>query len=303
MGGIRITQGFMVSRTLNSLNRQLNGLATLQEQLSTGLRVNRPSDDPLDARRAIGIRTSIRQNEQFVANIQDVAPHLRATESAVSNVQSILQRVQELTIRASSETVNTDQIEQIALEVDQLLEQVVLESNREVSDRALFGGTRTAAEPFQVTRVAGVITAVAYAGNDGSIEIPFSETGRATINVPGDDVFQGDIDIFQLLINIRDDMNAGNQTSLSQVRLDEIDTGLKQMLNNLAKVGTFQNRLDRVSDSSQDLILEFQAQLSDKIDADFAETITNFNVQQNSYQAALNASARVIQSSLLDFIR
>jgi flagellar hook-associated protein 3 FlgL len=303
MGGIRITQGFMVDRTLNSLNRQLQGLADLQEQLSTGLRVNRPSDDPLDARRAIGIRTSIRQNEQFVANIQDVGPHLRATESAVTSVENILQRVQELTVRASSETVNSDQMQQIALEIDQLLEQVVLEANGEVNDRAIFGGTRTGVEPFQATRVGGTITAVTYAGNSGSIDIPFSETGRATINVPGDEVFQSDTDIFQLLINIRDDMNAGNQTSLSQVHLSEIDTGLKQMLNSLAKVGTFQNRLDRVSESSEDLILEFQAQLSDKIDADFAETITNFNVQQNSFQAALNASARVIQSSLLDFIR
>ncbi|PCJ66204.1 MAG: flagellar hook-associated protein 3 [Candidatus Hydrogenedentota bacterium] len=303
MGGMRITQGFMVDRTLNSLNRQLNELAILQEQLATGQRVNRPSDDPLDARRAISIRTSIRQNEQFVANIQDVSPHLRATESAVNSVQSILQRVLELTVQAANETVNLEQTQQIALEIDELLEQIVLESNQETNDRAIFGGTRTSTDPFIATRVGDTITSVAYVGNNGDIEIPFSKAGRATINVPGDEVFLGDIDIFQLLIDIRDDMNVGDQNSLSQVRLAEINTGLNQMLNNLAKVGTFQNRLERVGDSAEDLILEFQAQLSDKIDADFAETITRFNVQQNSFQAALNASARVIQVSLLDFIR
>jgi flagellar hook-associated protein 3 FlgL len=160
-------------------------------------------------------------------------------------------------------------------------------------------------EPFTVTRdiVTNNITAVTYNGNSGAIEIPFSNSGRIQINIPGDEAFQASIDVFSMLIGIRDDMLAGDQDNLRDTRLAELKLAQDQSLLSLAKIGATQNRLEGILNNAHDFMLSLEEQLSNKVDADFAETILDFNTQQNAFQSALNAAARVIQNSLLDFIR
>jgi flagellar hook-associated protein 3 FlgL len=301
----RITQSLLTTRTLNNLNDQLQRLSTLQDALSTGRRVNRPSDDPIDARRAISIRTTITKTEQFISNLNDINPLLLATESVLSDMVNIFQRSKELTIRGASGTLGQSQLDQSAIEIDQLLEQLVANSNNSTNGRAIFGGTRTLSDPFEVTRdlVTDRITGVTFVGNSEGIAVPFSDTGQIDTNVTGDVAFQGTIDTFAMLIGIRDDMEAGDQANLSAVRLQELDTAQNQTLESMAGLGAKQNRLESVLNTAEDFVLALQEQLSNKVDADFAETMLNFNVQQNSFQSALNAAARVVQTSLLDFIR
>ena len=106
-----------------------------------------------------------------------------------------------------------------------------------------------------------------------------------------------------MLIGIRDDLLAGDQASLRNVRLAELETGREQTLTAVAQIGAIQNRLERVSNDLQDFNIGFQELLSEKIDADFAETVLGLTVAETAFRAALNATARVIQPSLLDFIR
>lgn len=299
----RVTQGMMVQRSLNNLNQQLRHISVLQEQLATGLRVNRPSDDPIDARRAMNLRMIISKNEQFQANIFDSSPHLEESASTLLNIVDIVLRALELTTRGANETLAQPQLDAIALEIDELLEAAVVSGNHRTSNRSIFAGTQTLADAFDVTRVAGQITAVTYAGNDQSIEINISDGVRTGINVTGADAFQSNVDIFAMLIGIRDDLLAGDQASLRNVRLAELETGREQTLTAVAQIGAIQNRLERVSNDLQDFNIGFQELLSEKIDADFAETVLGLTVAETAFRAALNATARVIQPSLLDFIR
>lgn len=303
MGAIRMTQGLLAQRALSNLNAQLLRLARTQEQLSTGLRVNSPGDDPLDARRAIETRTLISQNEQFLDNMEEIGPQLNETSATLQQVVDLIQRVRELTLQGASGTNAQDQLDQIALEIDQLLEAAVVAGNHETNGRFIFAGTRTLSAAFVVTRVAGDITAVTYQGNSEAIEAAISEGGRVTVNEPGDRAFQSSVDILQLLIDIRDDLRAGDQGSLQTTRLAELDTAQDQLLLSLARVGSTQNRVAGASARTQDFIVELRELLSDTIDAEFTETIVNLNMETNAYQAALNAAARIIQPSLLDFLR
>lgn len=303
MGAMRITQRMIADRTLNNLNAQLRSIFRLQDQLATGQRVNRPSDDPIDARAAIDIRAQIRQTEQFIANIADAGPRLQESGTTLLGVNNIIQRARELTLQAANETVGQPQLDQIALEIDQLLEGLLVEGNKRVDNRFIFSGENTFTEAFAATRVGGEITAVTYQGDDESIEVAISEGVRVATNVPGSVAFQQSVDLFQLLIGIRDDMRAGDQASLRNVRVAELDTGQEQVLLSVARVGSIQNRLERSTNEKEELVIELQRLLSDRVDADFAETILDLNVEQNAFQAALNAGARVIQPSLLQFIQ
>lgn len=299
---IRVTQGLIVDRTLNNLNAQFRRVLALQDQLSSGQRVNRPSDDPLDARRAINLRTLITQNEQFLGNITDASPQLVETAATLRRTVDALQRARELAISGANETLNQEQRNQIALEVDQLLENIADASNHQTNGKFIYGGTRTLSAPFEFTRVGDEITAVTYAGNDERSQVEIANGVRVSVNITGSQAFQGGTDVFQTLIDLRQDLRAGDTAAIGG-SLDGIDASVDQILQSEARVGSVQNRLDSVTANTEDFIIQLQKSLSDKIDADFADTIVNLNAEQNALNAALNAAARVLQPSLLDFLR
>ena len=303
MGANRITQGLLTQRTLFNLQNQLRRLSVFQERLATGKRVNRPSDDPLDARQAVKVQTLIGKNEQFLSNIQAVTPQLAESDGILQRVVSIIHRTRELAVRGSNGGINQGQLDSIALEVDQLLESLLISGNHESNGRFIFAGTRTLAPPFEATRTGTEITSVAYVGNAIRIEVSIAELANVAVNEPGSVAFQGVVDIFEVLIGLRDDLRAGDQGNISNTRLADLDTSLDQILGSLARIGSIQNRIERVSDRTEDYLIQLQLLLSQKVDADFSDTIVNFNAESNAFQAALNAAGRVLQPSLLDFIR
>jgi len=299
----RVTPTLIAQRTLRDVNAQLGRIATLQERLSTGSRVNRPSDDPIDARRAVNIRVLLQKNEQFMGNIDDTQTQLTDSETALDGVVSIFQRVLELTTQAANGTNGQSQLDAIALEIDGLLESALTAANTRTNGRTIFSGTRTLDDAFTATRVAGEITAVTYNGNDQITSVDITDGAQVAVNIPGSQAFQDSVDIFATLVGIRDDLRAGNQTNLQTTRLAEIQSALDQSLGGLARIGATANRLDRASAGLDDGNVQLKKLLSDKIDADFADTVLNLNVAQNAYEAALSAAGRILQTSLLDFIR
>ena len=304
MPTLRVTQGLMVMRALNNLNTQTRRLLPLQEQLATGQKVNAPSDGPLAVRRAINIRAAITRNEQYLTNISSAGPQLLETVTAVQTVVSSMQRAHELTIQGANGTYSQAQLDDIAIEVDQILEGVIGQANHQTNGKYVFGGTRTLVPPFDVTRDAqGRITAVTYQGNNENVEIAVAEGISVVANEPGSNVFQATQDVFQLLIDIRDNLLAGDQESLQTDRLVEIKEVQDQLLMSEARVGATQNRLERLTNNLYEHIQQLRETYSDNVDADYAETVINLNAQTNAFQAALSAAARVIQPSLLDYVR
>jgi flagellar hook-associated protein 3 FlgL len=299
---VRITQTILVDRVLRDLNVQSRRLLTLQEQLSTGQVVNKPSDDPLAARRAIAARIETGQNDQYLTNISTAKPIFRETEASLLTVNQFLQRANELALQGSNSVNGSGQLDQIAEEVNQIIEGVLQQSNANSNNRYLFAGTRTLTEPFEATRDAnGRITAVQYTGNDESISIAISEQVRVPTNISGQDAFEGPINIFDTLIQLRDNLEAGDPAGL-ELRLGEVQQAAEQILLSTARIGAIENRLDQSEANLDEINVQLQEVISDNLDADFAEVAVQLNASLNAYQAALNSSARVIQPSLLDFI-
>ena len=303
MGSLRVTQGMIVARSLSDLNRQTRRLLELQEQLATGLKVNSPSDDPLAARRAVNIRSVIAKQEQYITNISSAGPLLAESGTSLQTVVSVLQRANELALQGATGTSSQTQMNALAIEVNQLIEATLTEANHQTNGRYVFGGTRTLDAPFVATRDAeGQITAVTYQGNDEAIEIGVTDGISVQINETGEDAFLSGQDVFQTLIDIRDNLLSGDKTSLQTDRLTELGDAQDQLLISMAAMGATQNRLETLTTNTEASVDQLRVTLSDNIDADYAETVVNLNAQSNAYRAALEAAARVIQPSLLDFI-
>lgn len=307
MGAFRVTQQILVDRTLRNLNRLDLSILGLQEQLATGQRVNRPSDDPLAARRAVNVRAEITKNEQFLSNISNMRPTMSATETSMFTTIDALQRVRELALQGANGTNGPEQRQAIANEVNQFLEAFLTEGNAKADGRFIFAGTNTLTRPFEVTRNGdNEIDTVSYVGNDERILIEISEGVLVSINVTGEEAFKpitpGTVDLFDLFITLREDLQA-NDLDAVQAALTDIDTALDQVLIIQSKIGALQNRLERTDSNLRDVNVQLETVLSDNVDADFADVIVNLNAQTSAFQAALGASARIIQPTLLDFLR
>ena len=147
MGAMRVTTRLLIDRSLRHINLQSSRILDLQEQLATGLRVNRPADDPIAARRAVNTRSWLEKNEQYLANITFVTPVVEETNSSIETALSYFNRAWELTVQGSNGTYSQTQLDNIALEINQTLEGIFNTANHETNGRYIFAGTRTSAPP------------------------------------------------------------------------------------------------------------------------------------------------------------
>ena len=159
----RITNNFLVQRTLADLQRNVRTLSQTQQQFSTGRLFSRPSDDPIGYTTALRYREHITEGRRFDRNINRALTTLSLTETNLGSTNEILQRVRELTLTGQNGTLDRAEYNTIADEVEELLDQVVSIANSNYEGVYLFAGTSTLRQPFE-----RVGNAVRYTGNDGS---------------------------------------------------------------------------------------------------------------------------------------
>ncbi|MBL8754066.1 MAG: flagellar hook-associated protein FlgL [Planctomycetes bacterium] len=186
---IRITQGMLYSRALIDVQRGLSRYSQLQQEVATGRRINRPSDDPAAALRILPLRNDLADLEQLSGNVSLARETLDTSTASLEDASSLMQRVRELTTQASNGTLSDSDRQSIGAEVEQLLSQLVGIGNSRRGDRYLFGGTENGDAPFEMVSENGR-TRIVYHGNHESLEIDVAPGVSTGLNVPGDSIFQ-----------------------------------------------------------------------------------------------------------------
>ncbi|MFZ3171730.1 MAG: flagellar hook-associated protein FlgL [Carboxydocellales bacterium] len=294
---MRITNNMMVGTFMRNLNNNARGMDKLQERLSTGKQLNRPSDDPVGLVGALRLRTGLTETDKYLNNTNDGVSWLQTTDTAIGQAGDILQRVRELTISGASDVLPQQARDAINQEIMQLSAQLLQVANTTHGDRYIFAGYRTNQPSFGAGGV--------YNGtpSPSPIEYEIGVNVKMQVNVEGDRVFKTIPDIFQLLTDISNDLTTANTANLSGSRITEIDAAMDRVLSIRAEVGAKTNRLELTQTRLEDSKLNFTALLSKVEDADMGETITQLKMQENVYSATLAAGARIIQPTLLDFLR
>lgn len=186
---IRITQGMMFSRALTDVQRGLYRYSQLQQEVATGRRINKPSDDPAAALRILPLRNDLKNLEQLSGNVSLARETLDTSTASLEDASALMQRVRELTTQAANGTMSDSDRQSIGAEVDQLLNQLVSIGNSRRGDRYLFGGTATGSAPFDLIEDEGG-TRVVYRGNRESLQVDVAPGVSTGLNVPGDAIFQ-----------------------------------------------------------------------------------------------------------------
>jgi flagellar hook-associated protein 3 FlgL len=182
--------GAVYNNLLHALATQSQSLARLQEQISTGARVSRASDDPSAAGRILGLRAQDLRAQTYSRNLDTVMQSLENEHSVLTDASSALTRAQELITQASTGTYNSSSRSALAGEVDSILEQLVSEVNSQTLGRYVFGGDNTTTAPYAVERRDGKIIAVRYQGSRTDAPSPVSEGVAYSRLVVGDSVFR-----------------------------------------------------------------------------------------------------------------
>jgi flagellar hook-associated protein 3 FlgL len=294
----RITDRSIHTRVLANLQRSLAKGDRIQDQLSSGKQLNRPSDSPSGTVSSMQLRAESRANEQYVRNADDGLGWLSSMESTLTSASSLLNRARDLTVQGLNTGANSTQSnEALATEIEQIVGSMVSYGNTKYLDRPVFGGTTAKPVAYDDDGT--------YVGDGGQTKrsVGAGENGKIRVDINGPEAFgTGTESVFAVLKSIATNMRAGDATKLSDdlKNLDKATTSLKTAI---SEVGSRYNRITQMKDSAQARVLTVTSQLSDIEDIDLPKTIMEMQLQQTSYQAALAASAKVIQPSLIDFLR
>jgi flagellar hook-associated protein 3 FlgL len=293
----RITQGMLNQTLLYDLRNVTSRLSTSEQQLSSGYKLNQPSDDPYGASQALKLRADLASNKQYQSNVQDANSWQNVADTALGDIGDSIQRARDLVLQGANDTNASSDRQAIVTELNQLIDSIKTDANTQYAGRYIFSGTKTNTQPYQLG------SNDAYSGNTAMITREIGVGVQVTINQPGASIIGDDTSgLLATLRGIVTDLQSGNTNALSTTDLDALDSANDQLLNARAQVGALSNRLTTATNRLQSTEQSTTQLLSNVQDADMTQVMINFSTQQAAYQAALRAGAQIIQPSLMDFL-
>lgn len=301
---MRISNNMMTYGFLNSVDRSLNRMNTLQEQLSDGKAIHRPSDDPIKAIRSLKLNTNLTANEQFTQNAQDGTSWLETTDSALTSIGSIMQRAREIVISAVSPKPDIAYTT-AANEIDGLINAAINVGNTQIGDRYIFAGQKDKTQPF-VLDPGGNIT---YNGDSNKISMPLQpgqvNPDQDSVNATGVDLFGPNMELIKNLVAIRDQLATGNPdvNYLSNTGLGNLDADMDRVLLTQTQIGTRMSMYELATNFLEGDNVTITANVASNEDIDIAKALMDFKNNENVYNAALSVGSKIMPLSLVDFLK
>ena len=296
MTTFRVTQNMLSRGSLAGLQGSLTRLAQTQEQLSTGRVLNRPSDSPTDTTAAMRLRASIADRQQFARNAGDGIGWLGLIDSTLTTMSDQVRRARELGLQgANTGAMSATGRDALATEVDQLRESLLQQANATYIDRPVFGGVTSGKQAYDASG--------AFVGETGAVVRTVADGVRVRVDLDGRDVFGPDgASLFDDLAALSTALRAGDADGIN-AGVERLGAGLDRLGDGLATVGARYAQVERAQVAAGDAELQLRSNLSELENVDVAEAVVDLQMQEMAYQAALGATARVMQPSLLDFLR
>ncbi|WP_039042131.1 flagellar hook-associated protein FlgL [Sporosarcina sp. ZBG7A] len=296
---MRVTQSMLSTNMLRNLTTSYTKMGKLNDQLTTGKKVNRPSDDPVVAMRGLAYRMQTDKVEQYQRNIGEVNNWLDSTDDALDKVGEALKRARELVGSAANGTMTEEDRDKVKAELSQLREQIQDIANTKVGDKYLFSGTKTGTPLYKDGAYPQLSTdaenpASGPTAFESDVNIDVFDGVKLNVNSTSAKMFKDIDDMFESFVGSDADFNKG---------LTDVDNQMDALLTERASVGARMNRVELMDNrlEAQEGIAKKQQSLNE--DIDYEKVITEMISQESVHRAALSVGARIIQPSLVDFLR
>lgn len=291
----RVTQSMMSQRSLGSLQASLSKLANLQEQVTTGRVLNRPSDSPSDTMTAMRMRSSLSDQKQYARNAEDGLGWLGQSENTLSGVNSQLRRARELALQGVNGSQGQAALDALAVEVEKIREGVLASANTTYLGRPIFGGITGGPVAFDA--------AGAWVGTAGAVNRTVADGVTIDVQTDGQAAFgPNGANVLDDLANLSAALRAGDTTATAAAG-NALNAGMDRIQGQISDIGARYNRLEAASQAAADAELALKGSLSEVENTDLPKALVELQMQEVAYQAALASTARVVQPSLMDFLR
>jgi len=300
---------------------QYNSLAakqyTLQNEVSSGLAVQAPSDNPTAMENTLDYNAQKAAQNQYSANIGTLQSRANVIYGALQTLQTVSSRVGEIATSAGSATASSSDLNNYADEVNKLIQQVVTAANTKdpSTGQYLFGGTASGTAPYTTTTDAnGNITSVTYNGNSSVNQTEIGAGQTTSVDIPGANTgssgarglitdSQSGADFLNHLIALRNDLQSGNTTSISGTDTTNLQKDENNIAYQVANNGVLQNQLTAASTFATNRVQSLDTMVSNVSSADLMQTMVQLNSAQTAYQAALESGAKIMQMSILNYLQ
>ena len=340
---MRVTNKMLSNNFLRDMNVNLQNMSKLQQQMTSGKEISSPSDDPFKVARAMQLHSDINSNKQYNENIQDTINWLDTTDTSLGQAGDVMQRVRELLVSAGNASYGSNEKRAIKDEINQKVGELAQIMNTNFDGKYLFGGSRGTTKPMDTLvdatskntslvyfkKGGGVLTVsnppvTTDAGYDDynqigtKLNVEISQGVTIDYSVSANDLTQftesgKDYDLRQIFTNIvnhldgkTDDGTAadpGATSKLTTTDLQAVTDAINNTLRLRSEVGAKQNRMDSAKTKNEDENFNMTDILSHIEDIDITQKTMEYSTMQTVYMASLQTSAKIIQPSLMDYLR
>jgi len=306
---MRVSTSMIFDAGVSSMNRQSADLLHLQQQIASGRRILRPSDDPVAAARALEVTQSRDILTQYTTNQNNAMSALGLVEGQLGSATEILQSVRELVIQAGNPSLTAANRQSLAVALRAHYNSLMgIANSADGQGQFMFSGYQGATKPFSGTvddLISNALPDVDYHGDDGQRRIQVSATRQIEVSDPGSDVFvntgNGE-SVFKSMATFIGQLELNDTTGLTTA-ITKITNAGDNILSARAALGSRMNELESLGYLNQDLGLQYDQALSNLQDLDYAKAISDLTLKQNQLQAAQESFSRISQLSLFDYLR
>lgn len=310
---MRVTSNNMMNSYLKDVQKNLQGMNKLNNQLSTGNQLTKISDDPLKAVKIMNLNNEISDIERYNSNVDEVNGWLDMTDSALDKIGTLTSEIK-TSLKSISGVFGKDEIKAVSSEVNEKIKQIGEAFNTSYGGKYIFGGSISDEPPVKIN----------IDENDGTVSLVFRNTNDdGTPNKGLSDNLNIDISNginFNYNLNIKEVSNSGNafdmfenvSDALSGDTIDfeklgelskNLDSYLSDVLNQRSIVGSRTNTIQTIKDTNEENKIEMKGVLSNIQDVDVAETFIKYKSAEMVYTASLQVTAKIFNNTILDYLR
>lgn len=324
---MRITHNMIGAHLINAIQLNLEGLVRGQERMSTGKKVNRPSDDPSGTSQIMSVMSDLDSTRQYLRNVDDGLSWLNQADAAMGNATSLLQQARQIAVQGANGTLTEEDMKLLAKQVDNFIDGMIDVGNSSVGGKYIFARENISDPPFKPgsdenkiefenTEFTMPLTTPYSAEPTGSpVNRAVYYGSLVQVNVDGESLFiyhpdndvsknpsPEDNSIFGTLFALRNALENGDYNEVNEA-IGKLDFALDWLMQKRVTIGARTTRLENLQSQMRDNEVRMTGVLSNLQDSDIARATIEFQQKQLAYQAALSAGARMLQTSLLDYLR
>lgn len=323
---MRITNRMLTQSVINNANKNLQKMDFYQKQIASGKKINRPSDDTIATGQLLSAKSALKAQEQYNRNMEDATGWLDTSDVALSQANDVLQKARDLAVTGATGTTTPESMAALAYMADGLVGEMVQIANTNYAGRYIFGGGKSYPAPFAIeSQEDGKIVAVQF-GSDNweesspediaqkldqiyshKIDVEAGVTidiscGRMTFHTDAEGNNNKPNAVFEKLIELRTALDSGDQDSVGSL-IEDFDKLLDNVISERAVVGAKVNRMATALKRASAYELNLTKLVSKLEDTDYGLASISYSAQKVVYEASLAVGAKIIQPSLIDFLR